>query len=633
MWNNGLNKRTSKYRGVNEELEKIEGYMELDEAHIWIYKFFRANIAYGAEVLFGVKLFPFQVLMVKAILEADYVINVLSRGGSKTWSCAIAAMIYAILNPGIKIGVVSKSFRQARFIFSKMEDILNKPLAALGAECRTDMNKSADQWVMKFGTSEIYALPLGDGEKLRGFRFNLMIIDEFLLMPESIYNEVILPFLAVVTNPHEREEMRKLEDAMIAAGQMEEKDRHVWLNNKMVALSSASYKFDYLYKLYEKFEALILKGVVENKETGEVEALDDAQRVIIHMGIEALPPALYDQNLIKQGRATMSQAQFDREFNAVFLDDSSGYFKVSTMKACTIEPGHGQGIEIKGLAGDKYIVSVDPSWSESDTSDDFAIQVSKLNEDGSSTIVHSFALAGHPLNVYMTYFLYILEAFKPVLIIFDFMGGLVFMNACNESEMFKSKKINLKTIDIDFNDHEEYEKELEKMKREYNAVDNRICIMRTPTPKWIRQANELLQSNFDHRRMKFASGNSDDEYKLLQKMTIPIENLTFKKVFDFEKNDKGQNNSTAKMVDFLDHIPNMIQLTKDQCALIVPTSNTQGTQHFDLPSNLKRMTGPDRPRKDLYSALVLNSWGVKVWNDMHGEKIGQNAQTFTPFFV
>ncbi len=39
------------------------------------------------------------------------------------------------------------------------------------AEAVTRVSKSNDQWVMEIGRSKITALPLGDGEKLRGFRF------------------------------------------------------------------------------------------------------------------------------------------------------------------------------------------------------------------------------------------------------------------------------------------------------------------------------------------------------------------------------------------------------------------------------------------------------------------------------
>ena len=110
---------------------------------------------------------------------------------------------------------------------------------------------------MEIGDSRIRALPLGDGEKLRGFRFHRIIIDEFLLMPERIFNEVIVPFLSVVENPTQREDLYNLETDLIKQGKMTEEERYVWPNNKLIALSSASYKFEYMYKLYSQFENLI----------------------------------------------------------------------------------------------------------------------------------------------------------------------------------------------------------------------------------------------------------------------------------------------------------------------------------------------------------------------------------------
>ena len=156
----------------------------------------------------------------------------------------------ATLNQGVEIGILSKSFRQAKMIFKKIEDIAAKPEAALFAQCITKKSKSNDEWLLEIGSSRIRALPLGDGEKLRGFRFHRIIIDEFLLMPERIYNEVIVPFLSVVENPTQREDLYNLETDLINQGKMTERERHVWPNNKLIALSSASYKFEYMYKCH-----------------------------------------------------------------------------------------------------------------------------------------------------------------------------------------------------------------------------------------------------------------------------------------------------------------------------------------------------------------------------------------------
>ena len=189
----------------------------------------------------------------------------------------------------------------------------------------------------------------------------------FLLMPERIYNEVIVPFLSVVENPTQRQEVHGLESMLIEQGKMKEEDRFVWPNNKLIALSSASYKFEYLYKLYNQFDFLITQ---ENRR-------DKASRCIMQFGYDCAPSQLYDQNLVNQAKATMSQSQFDREFGAVFTDDSSGYFKTSKMALCTVSEGDYPSVEVKGDAGAKYILAFDPSWSQTEGSDDFAIQILK----------------------------------------------------------------------------------------------------------------------------------------------------------------------------------------------------------------------------------------------------------------
>lgn len=91
----------------------------------------------------------------------------------------------------------------------------------------------------------------------------------------------------------------------------------------------------------------------------------------------------------------MSQSQFDREFGAVFTDDSSGYFKISKMAKCTIEDGQSPCVEVAGEAQDQYLLAFDPSWAETESSDDFAIQVFKLHDEKrTGTLVHNYAVPG-----------------------------------------------------------------------------------------------------------------------------------------------------------------------------------------------------------------------------------------------
>tara|TARA_R110002020_G_scaffold274070_2_gene489243 strand:+ start:5521 stop:7395 length:1875 start_codon:yes stop_codon:yes gene_type:complete len=621
-WQEGNQKqRKSKYRGINERLlDKDLGFIDEREAKLYLYNFLRENTTFAADLLMGIKLFPFQHMSVKAMFETDYYMGVWSRGMSKSFTTAIFAALDAVLNQGVEIGILSKSFRQAKMIFKKIEDIAAKPEAALFAQCITKKSKSNDEWLMEIGSSRIRALPLGDGEKLRGFRFHRIIIDEFLLMPERIYNEVIVPFLSVVENPTQREDLYNLETKLINEGKLTEEERYIWPNNKLIALSSASYKFEYMYKLYTQFENLIFNQA----------STDTAHRTIMQFSYDCAPKQLYDQNLLNQAKSTMSQSQFEREFGARFTDDSSGYFKISKMAECVIPDGESPSVEVAGEAGAEYLVAFDPSWAESESSDDFAIQVFKLNKEKQlGTVVHSYALSGSPMKDHIRYMAYILLNFNVVMIIGDYAGGVQFISACNESEIFKKDKLNLGIIDCDFEKPENYNTDLQKARNDYNKNENKICYLRKPTSNWIRQANELLQSNFDHKRIFFGSRAIDDSYQIQKRKNIPIESLRYLRTG--ELNEKM--NKQAKMIDFIEHQSDMIELTKVECALIQITTTSQGTQTFDLPSNLKRQSGRDKARKDSYSSLVLGNWMVKTYFDIMNFKQKQVVSTFTPMFI
>ena len=139
-----------------------------------------------------------------------------------------------------------------------------------------------------------------------------------------------------------------------------------------------------------------------------------------------------------------------------------------------------------------------------------------------------------------------------------------------------------------------------------------------------------MQSNFDHKRIFFGSRAIDDAYQTQRRKQIPIEKLKYLKGGEAlsEKMTKE-----AKMIDFVEHQTDMLELTKVECALIQITTTTQGTQTFDLPPNLRRQSGRDKARKDSYSALVLGNWMVKTYFDIMNFKPQEVEVTFTPMFI
>ena len=62
----------------------------------------RGNVTFTVDMLSGIKLFPFQHMAIKAMLESDYFMGVWSRGMSKSFTTGVFAFLDAIMNQGLK---------------------------------------------------------------------------------------------------------------------------------------------------------------------------------------------------------------------------------------------------------------------------------------------------------------------------------------------------------------------------------------------------------------------------------------------------------------------------------------------------------------------------------------------------
>ncbi len=157
------------------------------------------------------------------------------------------------------VGIVSSSAQIASeipclfpawaIITLPLADILNLFFAELFV-----FNFGINQFEWRINGGSITAIPLS-GEKIRGFRANILVLDEYLLLPEETIKTVLMPFLVAPQDMAERIRVREIEDGLIKSGKMEEKDRMVFENkSKMIALSSASYSFENLYKTYKRIK-------------------------------------------------------------------------------------------------------------------------------------------------------------------------------------------------------------------------------------------------------------------------------------------------------------------------------------------------------------------------------------------
>ena len=64
-------------------------------------------------------------------------------------------------------------------------------------------SKRNDQYEWQINGGSITAVPLS-GEKIRGFRANILVLDEYLLLPEETIKTVLMPFLVAPQDMAER---------------------------------------------------------------------------------------------------------------------------------------------------------------------------------------------------------------------------------------------------------------------------------------------------------------------------------------------------------------------------------------------------------------------------------------------
>tara|TARA_Y100000592_G_scaffold100717_1_gene182244 strand:- start:57 stop:1883 length:1827 start_codon:yes stop_codon:yes gene_type:complete len=594
---------------VNQELLNLKGDLLDKEAKITLAKFLRANLGFTTELISGIKLAPFQEITLKGMMNRNFSMCVWGRGCGKTFIASVFCFLQCIFEPRTKILIAGPTFRTARFIFENLEKIVDSKGAQLLMQAFGAKSKRNDQFKWDINGGTITAIPLS-GEKIRGFRANILVLDEYLLLPEDLIKTVLMPFLVAPQDMKERIEIREIEDKLISEGKMKESERMVFENDsKMIALSSASYTFENLYKQYKEWTEKIY-----NQEMG------DADYFISQMGYEALPDHMIDTTVIEEAQqGGQSHSSFLREYCAQFTDGSDSYFSAKKMHECTVPDGESPTTKIVGDKDKKYILGIDPSFSNSPTSDFFAMSVLELDEQTrQTTLVHSYAVAGGDLKDHIRYMYHIVKNFNLEMICID-NAGYQFIDSCNENGLFKNDKIELKFFEFRSDlEGADYDKELVKVRRAYNKENKVLCFKQVFSSDWLRKANEHLQAAIDHKKIWFASKTvaNPEAFNRYSSQRVTLKNIP-----------------EPTILEFIESQDALIYQTKKQCTLVEVKTTARGTQTFDLPQHLKRSTSSNRARKDNYTTLMLANWASKCYFDLMSKPIEDNTGTFTPRMI
>lgn len=326
-------------------------------------------------------------------ITKDYIVT------HNTFILSLYCVLRAMLIPNRKIVVVGAAFRQSKYLHDYMENIWkNSPILRDMCDSSSGPRRDVDMCRLTINGSTISALPIGDGQKIRGQRANDIIADEFASMSREIFENVIAGFAAVSASPVENVKRMAMEEMAKSKGidtsfLYEKRDLDTAKTNQIILSGTAYYDFNHFSEYWKRWKTIIEtkgdeKAISNNVFNGEAVPSsfkwDDYS--IIRIPVTLVPRGFMDEGQIARSKATVHNGIYLMEFGAVFTKDSQGFFKRSLIESCVgtdIKPVKlpNQNVYfdplLHGNKNCKYLMAIDPASEV----DNFSIIVLELHSD------------------------------------------------------------------------------------------------------------------------------------------------------------------------------------------------------------------------------------------------------------
>ena len=300
--------------------------------------------------ILGLRLFPFQRLILRAMARYQNSMLIACRGLGKSYIVAVFYICVAILYPNIKLGIASGNSQQARnVIIQKIKGELSKN-EAIAREIKFPIKTGDGDCVVEFKNgSEIRAITLAQdrgGDSARSWRFSYILIDEARLVKDEIIEEILIP-------------MTKTKRQNAIRWNQSEK-------GKVIFISSAYLKTSSLYKRFKFHYEEMLKG---NKDYMAI-------CFPYQVGVQA---GLFDQEDIEKEleKPQMTKDKFAYEFEGRYVGSSGeSYYPSELTNPCRVlercefqQPKKSNSI---------YVITHDVAVSTEKNSDNACTHVIKL---------------------------------------------------------------------------------------------------------------------------------------------------------------------------------------------------------------------------------------------------------------
>lgn len=262
--------------------------------------FYRLNMHRFVDHYFGIELFFFQKILLYFMNLNTFFMLIAARGLSKSYMIAIFACARCVLYPNSKVIIASGIKKQGKLIITEKIEKELMQFPNLAREIKQVKTSSNDASVIFHNGSTIEAVT--SSENSRGYRGNILILEEFRMIDETILNTVLKPFLNVYRQPPY---LKK------------EKYRHLTEENVEIYISSAYYTSHWMWNAMQSARDMMLKG----KDTA-IFSLD--YLTSIHHG-------LLSKERIKKDResSNFDDISFLMEYeNLMYGQNSNAFFKL-----------------------------------------------------------------------------------------------------------------------------------------------------------------------------------------------------------------------------------------------------------------------------------------------------------------
>lgn len=365
---------------IYNPLENIPRELE-DDPHMYILWLMQQPeyFSFICKEILNVEILPIQALMLREMWYRRFPMLIASRGFGKSFMLAVYSLLRILLLPSRRVVICGAAFRQSKVIFDYMDAIWkNAPLLRdmMGNSVTNGPKRDVDMCRFHIGDSVAIALPIGDGQKIRGQRANDIISDEFAATSRDVFENVIAGFGVVRSSPVEAVKERAAKDF---AKRMDISIPYATSNrqdNQIILSGTAYYEFNHFGEYWKRWGNIIRSKGKKDKLSlifGDGNVPEDfnwTDYSIIRLPFELIPKGFMDEAMVARSRATIHNGIYLMEFGAVFSNDSNGFFKRSLIESCVLSNNNEIKLPsgsvsftamLRGYSDREYIISIDPA--------------------------------------------------------------------------------------------------------------------------------------------------------------------------------------------------------------------------------------------------------------------------------